>query len=69
MYLFSSIGRPLCLLSDPASLHYWVCAGKSAFLSSRRTSMNDILQRVQKVEDKETEVRRVIYIYFPYTAV
>ena len=33
--------------------------GRSAFMSSRRASMNDILQRVQKVEDKETEVRRL----------
>lgn len=32
-------------------------AGKSAFTSSRRTSMNDILRRVQKVEEKEAEVR------------
>jgi hypothetical protein len=27
-------------------------------MSARRASMNDILMRVQKVEDKEAEVRR-----------
>ena len=32
--------------------------GKSAFMSSRRASMNEILQRVQKVEDMEAEVVR-----------
>ena len=32
--------------------------GKSAFMSSRRASMNEILQRVQKVEDLEAEVVR-----------
>lgn len=34
--------------------------GKSAFMSSRRASMNEILQRVQKVEDLEAEVRRLV---------
>ncbi|EKU20412.1 soluble pyridine nucleotide transhydrogenase stha [Nannochloropsis gaditana CCMP526] len=32
--------------------------GKSTFTSSRRSSMNEILQRVQKVEDVEAEVTR-----------
>jgi NAD(P) transhydrogenase len=31
--------------------------GRSHFMSNRRATLNDILQRVQKVEDQEAEVR------------